>query len=151
MVKEKEIIGESTIKIPKNRRISLPSFTGMETNDLIKPHLSAYGSVLVLFPEKVYQATEKEYLSSLEERRVLGKINDYILNKYRLIYISSFGFPTQSKKKKKRIILPKKALQKLEITDKALLIGRGNTLILCKDKDKYNELEEILKARNIRR
>ena len=142
MFGEEEIIGEQTIKVPKNRRITLPSFSHIDKEQIIVPHFSEVGNVLFIYSEEEYNIHDDNFKDFLEKQRSIGKISRDEFEKYQRLYNGPLSFLERKVDQAKRFQLEKRMIDKLEITDTLFIIGRSKQLVLCKDKETYLKFDE---------
>lgn len=143
MFGEDKIIGEKEVKVDDKHRVILPKFTYAEAGDIIMPRFSAIQSnVLFLFNEEEYHIQRDKFESFLKEQRVLGKFTYHDILRYRRYYYGHLSFMGEKVDKSRRFLLEGRAISNLEISDKLFMMGEDNHLILCRDRNVFDEYQE---------
>lgn len=143
MFGENEIIGEKTINIDSKNRIILPSFTGVEIKDKLIPQLNVDNSILFIYGIDVFNKKDEKFNEFLSKT----KMSYEKIRKIQRLYYGELSFMPEEVDSSKRIVIPSKAITKLELTDKVFVIGNGHHLEIYKSKGIYERVQEERKRR----
>ena len=143
MFGENEIIGEKTINIDSKNRIILPSFTGVEIKDKLIPQLNVDNSILFIYGIDVFNKKDEKFNEFLSKT----KMSYEKIRKIQRLYYGELSFMPEEVDSSKRIVIPSRAITKLELTDKVFVIGNGHHLEIYKSKGIYERVQEERKRR----
>lgn len=143
MFGENEIIGEKTINIDGKNRIILPSFTGVEIKDKLIPQLNVDNSILFIYGIDVFNKKDEKFNEFLSKT----KMSYEKIRKIQRLYYGKLSFMPEEVDSSKRIVIPSRAITKLELTDKVFVIGNGHHLEIYKSKGIYERVQEERKRR----
>lgn len=143
MFGENEIIGEKTINIDSKNRIILPSFTGVEIKDKLIPQLNVDNNILFIYGMDAFNKKDEKFNEFLSKT----KMSYEKIRKIQRLYYGELSFMPEEVDSSKRIVIPSKAITKLELTDKVFVIGNGHHLEIYKSKGIYERVQEERKRR----
>ena len=143
MFGENEIIGEKTINIDGKNRIILPSFTGVEIKDKLIPQLNVDNNILFIYGIDVFNKKGEKFNEFLSKT----KMSYEKIRKIQRLYYGKLSFMPEEVDSSKRIVIPSRAITKLELTDKVFVIGNGHHLEIYKSKGIYERVQEERKRR----
>ena len=143
MFGENEIIGEKTINIDSKNRIILPSFTGVEIKDKLIPQLNVDNNILFIYGIDVFNKKDEKFNEFLSKT----KMSYEKIRKIQRLYYGKLSFMPEEVDSSKRIVIPSRAITKLELTDKVFVIGNGHHLEIYKSKGIYERVKEERKRR----
>lgn len=143
MFGENEIIGEKTINIDSKNRIILPSFTGVEIKDKLIPQLNVDNNILFIYGIDVFNKKDEKFNEFLSKT----KMSYEKIRKIQRLYYGELSFMPEEVDSSKRIVIPSRAITKLELTDKVFVIGNGHHLEIYKSKGIYERVQEERKRR----
>ena len=143
MFGENEIIGEKTINIDGKNRIILPSFTGVEIKDKLIPQLNVDNNILFIYGIDVFNKKDEKFNEFLSKT----KMSYEKIRKIQRLYYEKLSFMPEEVDSSKRIVIPSRAITKLELTDKVFVIGNGHHLEIYKSKGIYERVQEERKRR----
>lgn len=143
MFGENEIIGEKTINIDGKNRIILPSFTGVEIKDKLIPQLNVDNNILFIYGIDVFNKKDEKFNEFLSKT----KMSYEKIRKIQRLYYGELSFMPEEVDSSKRIVIPSRAITKLELTDKVFVIGNGHHLEIYKSKGIYERVQEERKRR----
>lgn len=143
MFGENEIIGEKTINIDSKNRIILPSFTGVEIKDKLIPQLNVDNNILFIYGIDVFNKKDEKFNEFLSKT----KMSYEKIRKIQRLYYGELSFMPEEVDSSKRIVIPSRAITKLELTDKVFVIGNGHRLEIYKSKGIYERVQEERKRR----
>lgn len=143
MFGENEIIGEKTINIDSKNRIILPSFTGVEIKDKLIPQLNVDNSILFIYDIDGFNKKDEKFNAFLSKT----KMSSEKIRKLQRLYYGELSFMPEEVDSSKRIVIPSRAITKLELTDKVFVIGNGHHLEIYKSKGIYERVQEERKRR----
>lgn len=143
MFGENEIIGEKTINIDSKNRIILPSFTGVEIKDKLIPQLNVDNSILFIYDIDGFNKKVEKLNAVLSKT----KMSSEKIRKIQRLYYGELSFMPEEVDSSKRIVIPSRAITKLELTDKVFVIGNGHHLEIYKSKGIYERVQEERKRR----
>lgn len=143
MFGENEIIGEKTINIDSKNRIILPSFTGVEIKDKLIPQLNVDNNILFIYGIDVFNKKDEKFNEFLSKT----KMSYEKIRKIQRLYYGKLSFMPEEVDSSKRIVIPSRAITKLELTDKVFVIGNGHHLEIYKSKGIYERVQEERKRR----
>ena len=143
MFGENEIIGEKTINIDSKNRIILPSFTGVEIKDKLIPQLNVDNNILFIYGIDVFNKKGEKFNEFLSKT----KMSYEKIRKIQRLYYGKLSFMPEEVDSSKRIVIPSRAITKLELTDKVFVIGNGHHLEIYKSKGIYERVQEERKRR----
>lgn len=143
MFGENEIIGEKTINIDGKNRIILPSFTGVEIKDKLIPQLNVDNNILFIYGIDVFNKKDEKFNEFLSKT----KMSYEKIRKIQRLYYGKLSFMPEEVDSSKRIVIPSRAITKLELTDKVFVIGNGHHLEIYKSKGIYERVQEERKRR----
>ena len=143
MFGENEIIGEKTINIDSKNRIILPSFTCVEIKDKLIPQLNVDNSILFIYDIDGFNKKVEKLNAVLSKT----KMSSEKIRKIQRLYYGELSFMPEEVDSSKRIVIPSRAITKLELTDKVFVIGNGHHLEIYKSKGIYERVQEERKRR----
>ena len=143
MFGENEIIGEKTINIDSKNRIILPSFTGVEIKDKLIPQLNVDNNILFIYGIDVFNKKDEKFNEFLSKT----KMSYEKIRKIQRLYYGKLSLMPEEVDSSKRIVIPSRAITKLELTDKVFVIGNGHHLEIYKSKGIYERVQEERKRR----
>lgn len=140
MFGEEIIVTNRPLKLDDKRRITIPSYTGVEEEERLHIMFSPLKEYLLLYRiedfEKIIQIYEEYFAKLLEEGKVTPKKHR---NLRRYLY-ASLCFGEERVDKNHRITLPASALEKLRINNSLYVVGNKHHLELYKDEETYQRL-----------
>ena len=147
MFGEKPIVGQTILRISKDDRITIPSFTGIEPGEEISSMIDPYYEKLILLREKEMIERLKAYMEKIDAYRASHGMSYKEYDRMRL-YIWAI-LPQADKKvnqqsqfllysKRRENMYDVKELRKLEFKDQIFAVGVGHTLELYKSEEAYH-------------
>lgn len=147
MFGEKPIVGQTILRISKDDRITLPSFTGAEPGEEICSMIDPYFEKLILLREKDLYEKLQAYLNRAQTARELKIITG---EQYRWLQRYFYAILPQAEKnlnqklqfllysKRKENCYDVKELRRLNFRpDQVFVVGTGHTLEVFKDEESY--------------
>lgn len=155
MFGEKEIVGQTIIRI-ENNRIVLPPFTYAEPGEEISAMLDPYQKKLLLMKEKVLIAKIMEYDKLLDDKRKEGVLSYQEYHKFKRYFWGILPFHTRTIDQKCRYLLfskdPSEALdmdllRRLNLKEQVFAVGTGNALEIYPSENSYHEYQSFIDER----
>ncbi len=142
MFGEEPIVGEKSIKVDKQKRIVIPSFTGVETSDQLVPHFRFCDNdqILFLYKDDEFFRISQKFMDFLEEQVQLKKMTPQQRTMLQRRYYGLNSFMPEKVDIQKRITLPLQVITRLELMDTVFTIGNETHLELCKDEETYHRI-----------
>ena len=147
MFGENPIVGQTILRIGKDDRITIPSFTGVEPGEEISSMIDPYYEKLILIREKEMIERLKEYMAKIDAYRQEHKMSYSDYHRMQL-YIWAI-LPQAEKKvnqksqfllysKRKENSYDVKELRKLNFRDEVFAVGVGHTLEIYPSEEAYH-------------
>ena len=161
MFGDKPIVGQTILRISKDDRITLPSFTGAEPGEEISSMIDPYFEKLILIREKDMIEKLQAYLERAKVARELKIITG---EQYRWLQRYFYAILPQAEKnlnqklqfllysKRKENSYDVKELRRLNFhPDQVFAVGSGHTLEIYKDEESYQLSLKIEEERAVKR
>lgn len=139
MFGEKEIIGESTIKVNRGR-IIVPKFTYGEIDDDLLIMFGLMKNKLIIGQAenmmKLLEEVEKEMIELGVKQ---GQERFMFIRRARRFLYGQRCITEEKIDKQKRILIPKNAIEELNFGSQVFVIGNQNRLDIYKDEESYKK------------
>ena len=129
------------ISIDSKNRIVLPSIPNYGVGDEIVFQYDLGYQIIFIYPYYLWQKKSNDFMLRLENDARKKIISNEEMLKLQRFYYSILSFPKDKVSSFKRVTLNKNIISKLDLKDSAFLVFDDNKIILCKDKDIYNQFK----------
>lgn len=148
MFGETELIGKATLNIDESGKITLPDFTKVEVGEELNFQFDPYFKSLSIYNSAAFEERAKIVRDKLNTKYQYQILK---LKKFKRFYYGKLSFMSEKVGSRKRIQIPERAISELGLSDKILIIGQGDHLVLCKDEETYEELQRIKQEKVVRK
>lgn len=137
MFGENVIVVKRTLRIDAKNRIILPSETGATIHDSICFMHDIYCTKLVLYNEETFATKIEAMLTKLHDLYQSRTIDYKKYTSFKRYICGLLCYASASIDSARRLTLPPKAIQVLNLTTSLYAVGEKNTLVLYKDEEAY--------------
>lgn len=133
---------EYQLKIEGKRRIRIPAKTKVVAQESIGMLFNLNKNCLLLYNKKEYEEMLNKTLMALEKMKQSKKYDAKFLRSLQRNFFATYCFPEEKTDDYLLLLLPKQAIEILEITNSVYAVGNNTHLELYKDKETYQLLHQ---------